>query len=79
MKCQLVKFTLILASLANLRIAAILTAFLAASSKSYVNIILNPDSSINFLASSIFVPFILNTIGFFIPNTVNPLSNPKTI
>jgi len=40
---------------------------------------LNPESLIIFLAYSIFVPFILKTIGFFMPNALIPFIRPKAI
>lgn len=73
------RLTFNFASRAIFKISAILTAFVAAYSRSSVNTILNPDSLIIYLASSIFVPFILNTIGFFIPKALIPLISPKAI
>jgi hypothetical protein len=68
-----------LAYLAIFNIYAILTTFVAAYSKSYVMNKLNPESAIIYFASSILVPFILNTIGFFMPKALIPLINPKAI
>jgi hypothetical protein len=68
-----------LASLAILRIAAILTAFYAASSRSSVTIMLNPESYIICLAYSSIVPLSLKTIGFFMPVTLIPLINPNAM
>lgn len=52
---------------------------MAASYKSSVRTMLKPESDIILLAYSIFVPFILNTIGFFIPKTLIPFMRPKAI
>jgi len=68
-----------LASLASLRISAIFTAFVAASYRSYVMKRLKPESEMISLACSMFVPFILKTIGFFIPNALTPFINPRAI
>lgn len=68
-----------MAYLAILKISAILTTFEAASYKSSVMKRLNPESEIIYLAWSIFVPFILNTIGFFIPKALTPLIRPNAI
>ncbi len=73
------KLTLSLASLAILKISAIFTTFDAASSKSSVMNKLNPESEIIYFACSILVPFILKTIGFFIPKALTPLISPKAI
>ncbi len=68
-----------MAYLAILKISAILTTLDAASYKSSVIKRLNPESEIIYLAWSIFVPFILKTIGFFIPRALTPLIKPKAI
>ena len=73
------KLTFNLASLAIFNISAILTDLVAASYKSSVKTMLNPESAIIFWAYSMFVPFILNTIGFFIPKALIPLINPKAM
>jgi hypothetical protein len=73
------RLTLSLAYLAILRISAIFTTFVAASSKSSVIHILNPESEIIYLARSMLVPFILKTIGFFIPSALTPLINPSAM
>ncbi len=73
------RLTLSLAYLAILRISAIFTTLVAASSKSSVMKRLNPESEIIYFACSMLVPFILNTIGFFIPKTLTPLINPNAM
>lgn len=40
---------------------------------------LNPESDIIYLALSILVPFILKTIGFFIPKALTPLIRPNAM
>ena len=73
------RLTFNLAYLAILRISAIRTAFVAASSKSSVSTMLNPESAMICCAYSILVPFILSTIGFFIPRALIPLIKPNAI
>ena len=73
------KLTFNFASLAIFKISAIFTAFVAASYKSSVKTILKPESEIIFCAYSILVPFILSTIGFFIPRALIPLISPKAM
>jgi hypothetical protein len=73
------KLTFNFAYLAIFNIYAILTTFMAAYYKSYVMNKLNPESTIIYFASSILVPFILKTIGFFIPKALIPLINPNAI
>lgn len=73
------RLTLSLAYLAILRICAIFTTFMAASSKSSVTNRLNPESEIIYFAWSMFVPFILKTMGFFIPRALTPFIKPKAM
>jgi hypothetical protein len=73
------RLTLSLASLAIFRISAIFTTLVAASSKSSVMKRLKPESEMIYLALSMLVPFILSTIGFFIPKTLTPLINPNAM
>ena len=73
------RLTFSLASLAIFKISVILTAFIAASSRSSVKNKLNPESDMICLAYSILVPFIRSTIGFFIPVSIMPLISPKAI
>lgn len=62
-----------------MRISAIFTALVAAYSRSSVNTMLKPESPIIFWAYSMFVPFILKTMGFFIPNALIPFIKPNAI
>ena len=73
------RLTFNLAYLAIFKISAILTALVAASSKSSVSTMLKPEFEIIYWASSMFVPFILKTMGFFIPKALIPLINPKAM
>ena len=73
------RLTFNLAYLAILRISAILTAFVAASSRSSVRTMLKPEFSMIYLASSMFVPFILRTMGFFMPRALMPLIRPSAM
>jgi hypothetical protein len=47
--------------------------------ESSVKTILKPESEIILCAYSIFVPFILSTIGFFIPKALIPFIKPNAM